>query len=42
VTVLHAWDCAGEYAVRAGAKDLKDLMSDWSGPHILTVRDSLK
>jgi hypothetical protein len=42
VTVFHAWDSAGEYSVRARAKDVKDLVGDWSGVHILTVNDSLK
>jgi len=38
----HTRDSVCEYSVRARAKDPKDLVSDWSGAHVLTVRDSLK
>jgi len=40
--MLHVWDSAGEYSVRARAEGVKDLMSDWSGAHVLTVKNSLK
>ncbi len=41
VTMTHVWPTAGDYSVRARAKDVKDLVSDWSDAHLLTVRDSL-
>jgi hypothetical protein len=37
----HAWDSAGQYSVRARAKDEKGLMSDWSNAHLLTFKNSL-
>lgn len=40
--MFHASDSTGMHPVLARAKDAKDLMSDWSDAHILTVRDSLK
>jgi hypothetical protein len=42
VRMTHSWPTAGDYSVRARAKDVKDLVSDWSGPHLLTIKDSLK
>ena len=42
VGLVHSWTAAGDFAIRARAKDVKDLVSDWSGAHVLTVRDSLK
>jgi hypothetical protein len=42
VSLGHSWTAAGQFTVRARAKDQNDLISDWSGPHILTVEDSLK
>jgi hypothetical protein len=42
VMVTHSWTTVGDYLVRARAKDVNDLMSDWSGAHILTVKDPLK
>lgn len=41
VRMTHSWPTAGDYSVRARAKDVKDLMSDWSDGHVLTVKDSL-
>ena len=37
VTMSHTWPLAGEYSVRARAKDEKDLVGEWSNVHILTV-----
>jgi hypothetical protein len=42
VRVNHWWTAAGQFPVRARAMDVKGRMSDWSGAHVLTVRDSLK
>jgi len=42
VRMTHSWPVAGDYSVRARAKDEKDLVSGWSDAHTLTVRDSLK
>jgi hypothetical protein len=42
VRVSHSWTSAGGYSVRARARDVRDLMSDWSGAHSLTVKDSLR
>jgi hypothetical protein len=42
VSMSHAWDSAGEYSLRARAKDEKGLVGDWSNVHILTVKDSLR
>jgi hypothetical protein len=42
VRMTHSWSVAGEFSVRARAKDVKELVSDWSGVHMLTVKDSLK
>jgi hypothetical protein len=42
VTMSHLWPQAGEYSVRARAKDEKELVGDWSNVHILTVQDSLR
>jgi hypothetical protein len=41
VSMSHAWDSAGQYSVRARAKDEKGLMSDWSNAHLLTFKNSL-
>ncbi len=41
VKMLHAWTTAGEYMLRARARDEKGLLSDWSNVHFLTVLDSL-
>jgi hypothetical protein len=42
VSLVHSWSTSGQFSVRARARDQKDLMSDWSDSHILTVKDSLK
>ena len=42
VNMIHSWPTAAAYSVRARARDTKDLMSDWSDVHILTVKDSLR
>jgi hypothetical protein len=42
VMMAHSWPAAGDYSVRARAKDVKELVSDWSGAHSLTVKDSLR
>jgi hypothetical protein len=42
VRMTHSWLDAGEFSVRARAKDVKELVSDWSDAHTLTVKDSLK
>ena len=42
VRMTHSWPTAGGYSVRARAKDVKELVSDWSDVHVLTVRDSVK
>jgi hypothetical protein len=42
VRMNHWWTTAGQFSVSARAMDIKGKMSDWSGPHVLTVRDSLK
>jgi hypothetical protein len=42
VGLAHAWTATGDFSIRARAKDVRDLVSDWSGAHVLTVRDSLK
>jgi len=41
VRIAHSWTAAGDFSIRARAKDTKDLMSDWSNAHLLTVNDSL-
>ena len=41
VRMTHSWSGAGDYLIRARAKDVKDLMSDWSDVHVLTIRDPL-
>jgi hypothetical protein len=42
VGLAHAWTATGDFSIRARAKDVRNLVSDWSGAHVLTVRDSLK
>lgn len=42
VTMSHAWPVAGEYSVRARAKDEKELVGEWSNVHLLTISDSLR
>ena len=42
VRMTHSWTAAGNYQIRARAKDPKNLMSDWSGAHNLAVKDSLR
>jgi len=42
VTMSHAWLAAGEFSVRARARDEKGLVSDWSAAHVLTISDSLR
>ena len=42
VSMGHSWTVAGEFSIRARAKDQKELMSDWSQAHMLTVKDSLR
>jgi|WetSurMetagenome_2_1015567.scaffolds.fasta_scaffold35070_3 hypothetical protein len=42
VDMGHSWPTAGDYSVRARARDTKDLLSDWSDVHILTVKNSLR
>jgi hypothetical protein len=42
VKQAHSWSTAGTYPIRARAKDVKDLVSEWSAAHALTVVDSLK
>ena len=42
VNTTHLWPTAGDYSVRARAKDVNELVSDWSNVHLLTVRDSLR
>jgi hypothetical protein len=42
VRMTHSWPGAGEFSIRARAKDVNDLMSDWSDVHILTVKNPLK
>jgi hypothetical protein len=40
VSDTHAWHAAGTFPVRAMARDIKGLVSDWSDAHQLVVRDS--
>lgn len=40
VSDTHSWVEAGAFPVRAMARDLKGLVSDWSDAHQLVVRDS--
>jgi hypothetical protein len=42
VSLGHSWTAAGDFSIRARARDMRDLMSDWSDAHSLTVKDSLK
>ena len=42
VGIAHRWTAGGQFPVRARAMDIKGKMSDWSGAHNLTVKDSLK
>ena len=42
VTMSHTWLVAGEYSVRARAKDEKELVGEWSNAHLLTISDSLR
>ena len=42
VSLGHSWTTAGQFSVRARAKDRSDLTSEWSWPHILTVTSSRK
>jgi len=42
VSLGHSWTAAGDFSIRARARDVTDLVSDWSGAHVLTVKDSLK
>jgi len=42
VSLSHSWTAAGDFAIRARARDVRDLVSDWSNFHVLTVTDSLK
>ncbi|MBM3330377.1 hypothetical protein FJY68_00840 [candidate division WOR-3 bacterium] len=42
VSLSHSWTAAGDFSIRARARDVGDLVSDWSSFHVLTVRDSLK
>jgi hypothetical protein len=42
VPMVHSWPIAGNYSVRARAKDINELISDWSNAHILTVKDSVR
>ncbi len=42
VKQAHSWSTAGSYPIRARAKDVKDVVSEWSAAHTLTVVDSLK
>ena len=42
VKMTHSWSGAGDFSIRVRAKDVNELVSDWSGVHILTVKDSLK
>jgi hypothetical protein len=37
VTMSHSWPSAGEYSVRARAKDEKDLVGEWSNVHTMVV-----
>jgi len=41
VGMTHSWPVAGEFSVRARARDVKDLTSDWSDAHLVTVKESL-
>ena len=41
VSMAHSWSVAGEFSVRARAKDERNLVSDWSNAHLLTINDSL-
>ena len=41
VRMTHSWSGAGDYLIRARARDVHDLVSDWSDVHLLTIRDSL-
>jgi len=36
----HAWSQAGDYSVRAMARDYKGLVSDWSAGRPIVIRDS--
>jgi hypothetical protein len=42
VSLAHSWTAAGNFSIRARARDVRDLISDWSDAHILTVLDSLR
>lgn len=39
VFVSHIWDDPGIYEVKAKAKDLYNIWSDWSEPHIIAIED---
>lgn len=38
----HSWSAAGSFPVRARAKDIRGLSSDWSATHSLIVKSSLR
>ncbi|MEO0190509.1 MAG: PKD domain-containing protein, partial [candidate division WOR-3 bacterium] len=37
VSIAHAWTSSGTYNVKAQAKDINGLTSDWSSPHLITI-----
>ncbi|MEO0126628.1 MAG: hypothetical protein ABIL44_02620 [candidate division WOR-3 bacterium] len=41
VSMIHFYGEQGSYAIRAKAKDAKNLESEWSEPHILTIGTDL-
>ncbi len=42
VIVNHAWDDPGTYEIRAKAKDIYGVSSDWSEPHTITIVEGPK
>ncbi len=42
VIVNHAWDDSGAYEIRAKAKDIYGVSSDWSEPHTITIVEGPK
>ncbi|MBN1280431.1 MAG: hypothetical protein JXA00_02160 [Candidatus Thermoplasmatota archaeon] len=36
-TTTHYWEAPGTYEVRVRAKDIKEAIGPWSGPHIITI-----
>ena len=37
VSMVHSWSDSGSYYIKAQAKDINDVTSDWSGPHSIHI-----